>query len=99
MRGGAGDAGWVGRRGVGIEPFEHQCDALRSCAPYVVVAGGRRSGKSEAAQVRALHALFTTPGSEWLVTSANEDNARTFVGEAADLVRRSPLASDSVTDE
>jgi hypothetical protein len=87
------------RQVLGIDPFDHEAEALRSEAPYVAIAGGRRSGKSETAQIRALHGLFTHPGGEWLVTSANEDNARQFVAEAADLARGSQIAARAVADE
>jgi hypothetical protein len=86
------------REVLGIDSFEHQVPALRSTAPYLVLAGGRRSGKSEAAQIKALHGCFTHAGGEWIVTGANEDKARDFIREAADLLQ-GELARGSVVDE
>lgn len=75
---------------LGLEVFEYQAAALLATQPFVVVSGGRRSGKSWAAQIKALHVAMTRRGCRVLVTSAVEPKVRLFLQELVELLRRSP---------
>ena len=79
-----GDRVAFARDVLGVEPFAHQEGPLRSTAAVVVVVGGRRSGKTLAAQVAALHTCFTRRGAQVLVTGPNEANVRERVRETTD---------------
>lgn len=87
------------REVLGLEVFDHQAEALRSSAPVVVIAGGRRSGKSVTAQVAALHACFVRRGAQVLVVTTAEEKVREFIRECAELLRGSPFGARSTVDE
>lgn len=84
---------------LGLAPFPHQVEALRSPASVVVACGGRRSGKTEAAIAAALHCVTTRRDADWLVTGPNTDKVRQVVAEAADRLRRSRIGPDAAFDE
>jgi len=81
-----------------IELWPHQQDAVRSDNFMIAIAGGRRSGKTLAAQVRALWVALTRRGGRVLVLAPTIDSARNWLRELHDLVRASPVAG-SVLDE
>jgi hypothetical protein len=81
-----------------IEPFEHQAEALRSDCPYIYLVGGRRSGKTRAAQVAAIHACVTHRDVECIVTGPNGDRVRLAVEDTRDLIAGSPLGRDLTFD-
>jgi hypothetical protein len=87
------------RRVLGVEPFDHQAEALRSPTQYVVPVGGRRSGKTECAQIAELHALHVHADAQWIVTGPNEPKIRQHIEEAAELLRSAPRGSRGVLDE
>jgi hypothetical protein len=76
----------------------HQQEVAKSTAPIICVNGGRRSGKSHFAQVKALHVAATYRDARVLVVSPTIEKSRDFVRDLADLVRASKL-SDSVVDD
>lgn len=84
---------------LGMEVFEHQVPALRATAPVVAIAGGRRSGKSVASQVAALHCCFTRRGAQWLAISTNQEKVREYLRECVELTRGRAIARDAVLDE
>lgn len=81
------------------EVYDHQARALRATNPFVVLPGGRRSGKSVTAQVAGLHCVVTRRGADWLVTGPNEDKIRATVGEYAELLSASKIARSASVDE
>lgn len=87
------------RRVLGVKPDAHQEAPLLSDAPFIVGAGGRRSGKTLAAQVASLHAAFVHRDGQVLVTSANFASAKRFVAETIELLRGSKLAHSAVVDD
>lgn len=87
------------RRVLSVEPYPHQEAPLDSDAPFIVGAGGRRSGKTLAAQIAALHAAFVHRDGQVLVTSANFASAKRFVAETIELLRGSQLAYSAVVDD
>lgn len=81
-----------------ITIWPHQQAPLRSLAPFVSIAGGRRSGKSLVAQVKAILVAATNRGVRVVVVLPNIDAARYWLRECAELLRLSQL-SDSVVSE
>jgi hypothetical protein len=63
------------------------------------VAGGRRSGKTLVAQVKALHVAFTHRNARILVISPAIENSRNWIAELSEIIRGSWLAHDAVVDE
>ncbi len=82
-----------------VDVFDHQAEALRSKAPIIAAAGGRRSGKTATAQIAALHTGFVFEGCQVLVTGANLETAKRFIAECVEMLRQSDLASGAVEDE
>src|SRR5262249_19233573 len=82
-----------------LDVFDHQAPALRSAAPVVVVAGGRRSGKTVGSQVAALHCCFTRRNAEWLAISTNEEKVRDYLRETSDLLQGTAMARSAVLDD
>lgn len=81
-----------------IDLDPHQQEAVRSTKPNVVVAGGRRSGKSLMAQVKAIVVAASNRGVRVIVVSPNIEAARFWLRECAELLRLSVLR-DSVLNE
>lgn len=81
-----------------IDLDPHQQEVVRSIKPNVVVAGGRRSGKSLMAQVKAIHVAASNRGARVIVISPNIEAARYWLRECAELLRLSALR-DSVLNE
>ena len=81
------------------EVYSHQERALRATEPYVVLPGGRRSGKSVTAQIAALHTVTTRRDAQWLVTAPNSDKVAQAIGETADLLKASDIAHSTEIDE
>ena len=48
-----------------LQAFGHEAEALRGRAPWVVIAGGRRSGKTTTAVIKALHTLHAHAGGQF----------------------------------
>jgi hypothetical protein len=84
---------------LGLEVYGHQAQALRATAPVVVAAGGRRSGKSAASQMKALHCCFKRRNAQWLAISTNEGKVKEYLRECVDLLRGSRQAQGSLLDE
>lgn len=84
---------------LGLEAFGHEAEALRERAAWVVIAGGRRSGKTTSAAVKALHVMHARAGCQVLVTGPTEAKVKEFVAEAADLLRaaKRPAEVDAQT--
>jgi hypothetical protein len=77
--------------------WPHQKAAADCDAFIITIAGGRRSGKSQFAQVKALHVAATNRNCRVLVISPAVENTRNFVRDLAELIRGSRL-QDSVVD-
>jgi len=93
------DAVDVATRILGRPPWPHQVPALRSERFGVVIVGGRRSGKTAVAQVKALTVALSHRDGRVIVVSPTIDNARNFLRELAALIRSTPLVRDAVIDD
>lgn len=78
--------------------WPHQLDAAHTDRFIVAIAGGRRSGKSQLAQIKALHVAYTHRDARVLVVSPVIDNSRNFLADLADLVAQSSMAQRAVVD-
>jgi hypothetical protein len=87
------------RRVLGIDPFAHTHEALRSTAPVIVGAGGRRSAKTTTSQIAAIATAFMHRDAIVLVTGPNADNVRRYVGEVAAMLRGSKVTAGVMADE
>jgi hypothetical protein len=76
----------------------HQVPAVESDSFIVAIAGGRRSGKTLAAQVKALYVAATNRDARVLVVSPAIENSRNFLRDLTDLIAGSKL-SGSLVDE
>jgi hypothetical protein len=81
-----------------VDVWDHQAGPLRSTARNVNIAGGRRSGKSATAQVKAVHVASTRRNAEVVCVLPNIDSGKDWLREASDILYTSKL-KDSVTDE
>lgn len=86
------------RRVLKRDVFRYQEAPLRAVAPNVVVRGGRRSGKSQVGQYKALHRAVTTRDVIVLVVCPNVEKGRDWLAECRELLGGTPLAG-SVVDE
>jgi hypothetical protein len=86
------------RRVLNIDIWPHQVGPLTATQRNVTIAGGRRSGKSLTAQVKAVHVAATRRESQVLVISPAIDSARSWLRETGDILRDSKLKG-SVVDE
>lgn len=82
-----------------IEVQEHQREPLRCGRRRVVIAGGRRSGKSFVAQLRAVHVCLTRRDVQVLVVHTDRAKGREWLREAVDLLSRSELGRAVEVDE
>src|SRR5215210_4671564 len=87
------------QRVLGRPLWSHQIEAAKAEKFVVTVAGGRRSGKTLVAQVKALHTAFTNRGARILVISPAIENSRNWMAELGEIIRGSRLAHDAVLDE
>jgi hypothetical protein len=78
--------------------FDHQEPMVRSRKPYVVVTGGRRSGKTEGSMFKAAHTAMTRRGCQVVVTSANETSMRRWVSDFAALLAGTELGRGATVD-
>ena len=69
--------------------WPHQAEAAKSDRFIVTVAGGRRSGKTLVAQVKALHVAFTHRNARILVISPAIENSRNWIAELSEVIRGS----------
>ncbi len=83
---------------LGVTIWPHQQGPLRSKARNVTIAGGRRSGKSATAQVKAIHVASTRRNVQVLCVLPAIDAGRSWLREAADILRASKLRG-SIVDE
>lgn len=82
------------------KPLERwQTEWIHERAREMAILGPRRSGKTRAAVVAALHHCFSAPDRHVLTIAASEETAKRILGEARQVVTRSPLLSASVVDE
>jgi hypothetical protein len=84
---------------LGLDLFPHQVEAVRSTAPMTAIFGGRRSGKTVAAEVVVLHHALTRRGVDVIVTAPNENSIKERMRELMALVRGAPRMEGAVTDE
>lgn len=92
------DAVEFAHRVLRVKVWSHQEGPLRATAANVIWAGGRRSGKSEGGQIKAIHVAATNAACMALVVHPSIDSARSWLREAADILRDSKIR-DSVLDE
>ena len=86
--------------GVPLEPWQAEAASVHAReARETAVVGPRRSGKSRAAAVKALHHCYRAPDSHALVIASSEEGARRLVAECRSIATRSPLLAPSVRDE
>src|ERR1017187_9033646 len=79
--------------------WKHQV-AASTCDEFIIaIAGGRRSGKSLFAQVKAIYIAATTRDARVLVISPAVENTRNFVRDLGELIRDSDLSGSVVDDQ
>jgi hypothetical protein len=83
---------------LGVDVFAYQEPMVRSAAPWIVVTGGRRSGKTTASQIKAAQIAMSRRGCQVLVTSANEGSVRRWMSEFSDLLAVTALGRGAVVD-
>ncbi len=77
----------------------HQRRLTESAAFYRVVSAGRRSGKTETAQVEAMHTAFSTAGCKVVILSAGQDSARRVCEAIGDDLNSHTLTRGAVVDD
>lgn len=80
-----------------LEPW--QAEAIQERAREIAIVGPRRSGKTRAAVLAAIHHCYSGPERHALVIASAEEGAKRFVAMARRIVTRSPLLKASVVDE
>jgi hypothetical protein len=83
---------------LGVDVWAHQEGPLRSTARNVTIAGGRRSGKSACAQVKAIYTASTRRRVQVLTVLPAIDAGRSWLRECSDILRASKLRG-SIVDE
>jgi hypothetical protein len=78
--------------------WDHQKAAAECNEFIVVIAGGRRSGKSQFSQVKALYTAAMNRDARVLVVSPAVQSTRNYVRDLAELIRDSRL-KDSIVDD
>jgi hypothetical protein len=86
------------RKVLGVWVFDYQEPALRSRKPWVVVTGGRRSGKTTVSQIKAAHTVMTRRGCQVVVVSANESSTRRWMADFAAMLAGTELGRGAVID-
>jgi hypothetical protein len=86
------------RKVLGRVVFEHQEPMVRSDRPWVIVTGGRRSGKTEGSMFKAAHIAMTRRGCQVIVTSANETSMRRWVSDFAGLLAGTEAGRGATVD-
>jgi hypothetical protein len=77
---------------LGIEPDAKQIEMLASNAPRGIVNCTRQWGKSTMAAVKAVHRVYTRPGSLVLVASPGERQSAMLIRTAAEMLGRLGIA-------
>jgi hypothetical protein len=94
-----GDPVLFSQRVLNIDPWEHQRGPLTARQRNVTIAGGRRSGKSQTAQIKSIHVAGTRRNVQVLVVAPVIDNSRAWLREASDILRASKLKGSVVDIE
>ena len=79
--------------------WEHQLAAAQSEAFITAVAGARRTGKTELAEVLAIQTALWFGGCQVVVLSATADQARRVTESIAETAARSSLTRSAVVDD
>jgi Terminase large subunit, T4likevirus-type, N-terminal len=79
--------------------WPHQRELVESDAFITTVAAARRAGKTEAAEVMAMHCAFSYRACKVLVLSAGQDAARRVTESIGQRLNGNPLTRGAVVDD
>ncbi|HEV3047732.1 MAG TPA: hypothetical protein VGY13_10260 [Solirubrobacteraceae bacterium] len=79
--------------------WPHQRRLVEDTHFYRVVSAGRRSGKTETAQVEGMHTAFSNAGCKVVILSAGQDSARRVTEDIGAELNAHPLTRGAVVDD